>query len=178
MIKIALIDIDNTLWDFASMLYEKLKERNSFVLSPDMWTDWFFWRDFMSDEDFYAAIRGVHLEQDKYGVYPDARDFLRFLKGLNYHIIIASHRDRDTRGPTERWLDKHGLIYDELHLSYDKTVLFDKCSLIIDDSPFVLEKAKEKNIAAFGINHPWNRGNGFILFDSLSEIKGFIEHHI
>jgi len=39
------------------------------------------------------------------------------------------------QGPTERWLRKHELVFDELHLSFDKTVLFDKAAVVVDDAP-------------------------------------------
>ncbi|MEI7670862.1 MAG: hypothetical protein WCK00_01985 [Deltaproteobacteria bacterium] len=42
--------------------------------------------------------------------------FLSALKEHGFHIIIASHRMKETKQPTERWLAQHGLPYDELHL--------------------------------------------------------------
>ncbi len=36
----------------------------------------------------------------------------------------------------------NNLVYDEIHLSNDKSVLFNDLSAVVDDSPSVLDKAK------------------------------------
>ena len=101
---------------------------------------------------------------------------LRRSNGL-YHITIASHRSSDYRKQTEIWLEKHGLVYDELHLSYRKTQLFtDSINVVVDDSPQILEEAVNKGLMAMGLLFPWNRDyadNGFLLFNNLNEI---LEH--
>ena len=95
--KIAIIDIDNTLWDFATVLYERLCSRlGSIVPPPSEWHDWSFWKNFCGPETFYKTVREIHLEQDRFGIYPDAREFLQTLKSTGFQIIIASHRDLET----------------------------------------------------------------------------------
>lgn len=90
-----------------------------------------------------AAIDAVHRIQDSdlYQLYPESRGFLSSLRKHGYHIILASHRIPAMRPPTERWLAKHRLPYDELHLSLDKTVLFQKADVVVDDAPPALKKA-------------------------------------
>lgn len=174
MLKVAIVDIDNTLWDFASVLYDELIKINTSLPTPEDWHCWDFWKGYMHAHDFYQAIDRIHLRQDTFGVYPDAKDFLKELKSKGYKIIIASHRSKQSQLPTLNWLYKHNLFFDELHLSYDKTVLFNRCSVVIDDSPQILEKALKSNLIATGLEFAWNRNNGFRLFKSLSEIKDFI----
>lgn len=174
MPKIAVIDIDNTLWDFASVLYEEISGLNPNIPLPEKWICWDFWKNYLSPEDFYRAINKIHLRQDDFGVFSDAEDFLLELKEAKYRIIIASHREEESRIPTINWLVKHRLPFDELHLSYDKTVLLPCCSIVVDDSPHVLEKAKNLNILATGLEFAWNKNNGFKLFKSLSEIKEYL----
>ena len=110
--------------------------------------------------------------------YPEAKDFLINLKDNGYHITIASHRSPDYRKQTEKWLEKHGLVYDELHLSFHKTQLFtESTAVVVDDSPKVLEKAVENGVLAMGLLFPWNReyaDNGFMLFSNLNEILSHI----
>ncbi len=69
-------------------------------------------------------------------------------------------------------------IFDELHVSSDKTVLFDEtCHIVVDDSTHTLEKAAKKGIIATGLSFPWNRAyknNGVKLFKSLNEILNYI----
>ena len=178
--KKAVIDIDNTLCHFCDVLYERLKKINKSMPTPDHWIEWDFWENYCSKEEFICAIQEIQLNQDdeRHLPYPEAKDFLATLKEHNFHIIIASHRTPESIEQTHRWLVKHGLAFDEVHLSYDKTVLFDEnCHIVVDDSPHILEKATEKRIIATGLLFPWNKlysENGYILFNSLDEIMRFI----
>ncbi len=87
---------------------------------------------------------------------PQAQAFLSALKANDYHITIASHRSPNYRIQTEKWLEKHGLVYDELHLSFHKTQLFtESTDVVVDDSPaMVLEKAVDKGVRATGLLFP------------------------
>jgi hypothetical protein len=91
-----------------------------------------------------------------------------------YNITIASHRTPDSIEETRRWLVKHELVFDEVHLSYDKTVLIDdNCHAVVDDAPHILERATERGVTAAGLVFPWNRqhrNNGYKLFMNLDEI--------
>jgi len=95
--KIAIIDIDNTLWDFATVLYKRLYNKfGSIVPLHSEWHDWSFWKNFCDPETFYYTVKEIHLEQDRFGVYPDAREFLQEIKSMGFQIIITSHRDLET----------------------------------------------------------------------------------
>lgn len=178
--KRAVIDIDNTLWHFCDVLYERLKKVNKAMPSPDNWIEWDFWEEYCSKEDFLRAINEIHLNQDdeRHLPYPEARDFLAALKEHNFYIVIASHRAPESIGQTHRWLVKHDLTCDELHLSSNKTVLFDeKCHIVVDDAPFVLEEAVKSGVIASGLLFPWNKNNmnnGYRLFTSLNDVLRYI----
>ncbi len=177
--KIAIVDIDNTLWQFSDAFYLELKKINGNFPSPDQWTTYDIWEGHCSELEFVAAIEAIHRHQDsdRYQPYPEARRFLSSLKGQGFHVIIASHRVPATRQPTERWLARHGLPYDELHLSLDKTVLFPTADVVVDDAPPTLEKAIKSGALGAGLLFPWNRaylGNGFRLFPDLDEVLDYI----
>ena len=173
--KIAVIDIDNTLWDFATVLYEKLYNKlGSIVPFPSEWHNWHFWKEFCDAETFYKTVREIHLEQDRFGIYPDAREFLQTLKFMGFQIIIASHRDIKTHEPTLGWLQKHNLPFDRLHLSHDKTQLFSDCHVCVDDSPEILKTANEKGLLATGLEFPWNKEVDIKLHPNLKEILSFL----
>jgi phosphoglycolate phosphatase-like HAD superfamily hydrolase len=179
MKKTAIIDIDNTLWQFCDAFYLELKKINANFPTPDQWSRFNFYEGYCSDEEFFAAIRAVHVIQDSddYQPYPEARPFLSALREQGFNIIIASHRMQDTRQPTERWLARHKLPYDELHLSFDKTTLFGRAAVIVDDAPQTLEKATRSGVLAAGLLFPWNRayaGNGFGLFQDLNGVLEYI----
>jgi hypothetical protein len=178
--KRAIVDIDNTLWHFCDALYDEMRKISRNFPTPDSWTHWDLWEGYCSEADFYAAVNAIHLKQhsDSYLPYPEAKDFLIALKEHDYHITIASHRSPDYRQQTGQWLQIHGLVYDELHLSFNKTQLFDESiAVVVDDAPKVLEKAVEKGVIATGLLFPWNReytDNGFNLFNNLNDILNYI----
>jgi hypothetical protein len=180
MPKKAIVDIDNTLWHFCDALYDNLVALNGSFPSPDKWEHWDFWERYCSAQIFYGAVEAVHQNQDHetYLPYPDARNFLTALRENGYHVTIASHRSPEFRNQTEKWLEKHDLRYDELHLSFEKTRLFDKnTAIVVDDAPQTLEKAVEKGAFSAGLLFPWNRnhtGKGFALFNRLEEILDHI----
>ena len=165
-----IVDIDNTLWDFASVLYERMKKVKSTVILPSEWDDFDFWKSYMSARTFYSIIKSIHVDQERFIPFPDAQLFLTSLKELDIHIIIASHREKGTLTATVNWLKKNDLVFDEIHLSYDKTVLFDDCWAVVDDSPFTLEKAARAGITATGLKMPWNEKEEYPLFHNLPEV--------
>ena len=124
---------------------------------------------------FFSLIRDIHMDQHMFTPYPDAGSFLTSLKEIGFHIIIASHRMKETLDTTVRWLQTHNLVFDEVHLSYDKTVLFDKSWGIVDDSPFTLHKAKKAGIVGAGLAMPWNKREDYPLFGSLTEIPPYLK---
>ena len=180
MEKTAIIDIDNTLWQFCDAFYAELKKVNSEFPRVERWNTWDFFVPYCTEGQFLAAVDAVHIRQDsdEHRPYPEAKGFLASLKDQGYRIVIASHRRKEMQGPTERWLRKHGLEYDDLHLSFDKTVLFDRAAVVVDDAPQALEKAVAHKAIGAGLLFPWNRayaGNGFGLFQNLDEVMMYIK---
>jgi hypothetical protein len=68
----------------------------------------------------------------------------------------------------------HNLAYDEIHLSNDKSVLFNDLCAIVDDSPSVLDKAKAAGIIRVGLRCPWNEDIDHPLFDTLLEVLNYL----
>ncbi|OHE22756.1 MAG: hypothetical protein A2X92_01235 [Syntrophus sp. GWC2_56_31] len=177
--KTAIIDIDNTLWQFSDAFYQELKKINPDFPTPDHWTTYDIWEGYCSVEDFITAINAIHHHQDndQYQPYPESPRFLSSLKEHGFHVILASHRVPTTKQPTEQWLNRHGLHYDELHLSLNKTVLFANADVVVDDSPLTLEKAIDNGALGAGLLFPWNRAyvsNGFRLFQNLDDVLEYI----
>jgi hypothetical protein len=169
-----IVDIDNTLWDLAQVLYERMVRVNPALTPHHEWREFDFWKKYVSPGVFYRLIRDIHMDQDAFTPYPDAASFLSSLKEEGFHIIIASHREKETLDATTRWLRAHNLVFDEIHLSYDKTVLFDDCFGIIDDSPLTLGKARETGVLGAGLKMPWNEYENYPLFDNLTEVLRFV----
>lgn len=184
MPKTAIVDIDNTLWQFCDAFYMELAKINKDFPTPEHWTHWDIWEGYCTKQDFYSAVNTIHAKQDSanYLPYPEAKEFLSSLRGNGYHITIASHRSPDYREQTEKWLNRHRLVYDDIHLSFHKTQIFNSSTdVVVDDAPQVLEKAVENGAKATGLLFPWNRAysnNGFTLCHSLNEILSHILYGI
>ena len=180
MEKNAVVDIDNTLWHFCDALFERLRFINDNFPTPEYWDSWNFFEEYCTKNQFFAAISHIHFNQNSsaYQPYPEAKAFLSALRTAGYHITIASHRLPATRSQTEQWLKRHGLVYDALHLSFDKTVLFNMFTdVVVDDAPHILEKAVENGATGTGLLFPWNRqhsNNGYKLFDNLNDVLKLI----
>jgi hypothetical protein len=169
-----IVDIDNTLWDFGSVLFERIRSINPLIVPRSEWYTWDFWKPFLPARELYSIIRGIHTDQERFTPYPDAPLFLRTLKGAGFFIIIASHREKGTMDATERWLTKNALVFDEIHLSHDKTVLFDNCWAVVDDSPITLARAASLGIIRTGLRNPWNEREDHPLFESLPEVLAYL----
>ena len=72
-------------------------------------------------------------------------------------------------------MKKHRAARDEIHLSYDKSVLFPEIIELVDDSPMNLSKALEAGFLGTGLLFPWNEKSGFPLFKTLSEVLDYLD---
>jgi hypothetical protein len=170
-----IVDIDNTLWHFAPVLYEYLSEVSPGIPPVEEWGAWKFWERDMDTKTFYRVLRKVHMSQEQFTPYEEAPWFLASLRDRGFTVLIASHREKDSYGPTERWLRKWGLYFDELHVLNDKSKLFDGAFGVVDDSPITLAKASAMGMVATGLRFPWNEGLGYRLFDNLTQVLDYID---
>ncbi len=170
-----IVDIDNTLWDLGPVLHAGLKKYNADIPPPANWYQWDFWKGFVSEKILYSVLKNIHLKQDIFKPYPDAERFLSQLKQKGFYIIIASHREKGTFDATEKWLRMNNLQFDEVHLSYDKTVLFSQCWAVVDDSPLTLEKARAAGIVRVGLKNPWNENGEHPLFENLDQVMNYLQ---
>jgi len=170
-----IVDIDNTLWHLAPELWEELKKVNPEMPPPAEWDSRRSIERFMPIKEFFRVLKVIHMRQEIYPPFPDAEYFLRTLKERGFYIVIASHRSPDTYEPTVNWMKKYRLAHDEIHLSYDKSVLFPESIALVDDSPINLNKALEAGILGTGLLFPWNEKSGFPLFKTLSEVLGYLD---
>jgi hypothetical protein len=173
-----IVDIDNTLWALAPVLYERLREVSPDILPMDRWGAWEFWEKDMDKKVFYRVLREIHMAQEDFPPYSDAGQFLISLRERGFSIVIASHREQGAYGSTVRWLRKYGLVFDEVHVVNDKSQLFGGVFGIVDDSPITLEKAKKAGIVTTGLIFPWNEGLGYRLFGTLPEVLTYIDSEV
>ncbi len=181
---VVIVDVDNTLYDFANEILRAARTRGFGVLRTDF-NHWGAWDLHIPEKDWNEIVDEIHGNQSMYDPYEDARDLLTYLCD-KYYVIIASHRRKSMAVRLARWLKDRGLPYHEVCVFDDrsgetKDSLFNRkdicgrIKIIVDDSPKVLTAAKSAGIPAVGLREPWNDGNGFTLFSSLREIREFID---
>ena len=170
-----IVDIDNTLWDLAPVLWKHLKAVNPKMPEPSEWDDWDFWEGYVTMKELYQVLKNIHMRQDEYQPYPESKAFLEALRERGFYIVIASHREKKTYAATVKWLRQNELIFDEIHLSQDKSVLFPDSWGIVDDSPITLDKAARAGIIRAGLSNPWNINSAHPLFGDLLEVLNYID---
>jgi uncharacterized HAD superfamily protein len=157
MAKIAL-DIDSTLHDYWPLLDGIARERFGVALPYDQQRDWGITA--LERDQLIACVEETHSEENILGAepYPHAVETIERWHREGHWIHVTSHRHGRTRVATERWLDRIGLPYDDLHCSFDKVT---RCvelgiDVLVDDSPVNLQRASGRGIVAATIVHPWN----------------------
>ncbi len=180
MLKI-IIDIDDTLWDFISLFHKRMERSYPDVVIPTGWHELLFWMRHASPDtlpDAVSIMRGIHTDQDQFSPFPEAKYFLTSLKERGFHITIASHRDQEAADATMRWLMRNDLVFDDLHLSKDKTALFNDCWAVVDDFPMTLKKAHKAGIIGVGLKTLWNKEEDCLLFNDLLEILRYLDERL
>lgn len=153
------IDVDSTLHHYWDVLSEAAQKRFGIDLPYEEQFTWGITR--LKPEQLEVCIAESHCEKSifKSQPYAGAVDTINRWHEAGHFIHITTHRTPDAHEPTARWLEHHGLAYDELYCSDDKVA---RCveigiDLLIDDSPDNLRRAVDSGIAAATILHPWNR---------------------
>jgi uncharacterized HAD superfamily protein len=160
MKRVAIVDIDATLWALDPPWWDELKKIHPECPQPGTNGDWDFFLSHMTIEEALKAAKAVHMEQYKYKPFAHASAMVRFLRSEGWYVIIASHRHEDTCGATVRWLSQNNIPFDDLFIAEKgKETLFDKYEvmLFIDDSPKSIQKALDKGINCFTIKYSYNQ---------------------
>jgi beta-phosphoglucomutase-like phosphatase (HAD superfamily) len=157
MARIAL-DIDSTLHHYWDLLDSIARRRFGVELPYEEQRDWGITQ--LERAQLIECIEETHADENIVAAdpYPGAVEVVRDWHAAGHWIHVTSHRAVTTRAATERWLERIGMPYDDLHCSYDKV---SRCvelgiDVLVDDSPLNLTRAREAGIAAATIVHPWN----------------------
>ena len=176
--QIAIIDVDETLWQFYDAVYETGKNLG-FKLPPRCeCNEWNAPFKYDTKENVIKVFNDVHSRQSEYRPYVKSRSLLKFLR-TKYYVIIASHRLDIYKDELVKWLDKNKLECDEVMVSMDKTSLFNNpnVALVIDDRADTLIAAHNHGKIGIGLRKPWNEK--FIdeknLFNTLHDIEVFLK---
>ena len=182
LMPIAIIDVDNTLWDFATQLSLLFEKKRLAIPHWSKWGKWDFYKEYMPDKQFKELVATIHRNQRFHKPFKGASKLLSFLFKQNIIVYVISHRKQEFLEPLKQYLYKYDLPCDKITCSYNDKFSFigegEVCEWVIDDSPIVLERALElgiKNI--MGLRYPWNEylKNKVKLFDSMEEMNAYIQ---
>jgi len=169
----AMVDVDNTLFDFATPLYELFVKNNINIPPPENWNMWdYFYPEYMTKEIACKYFDIVHSHQMEYKPFDDARIFLENLI-KDRAVVIVSHRMPHQCAELRKWLNANDLPYDMVECSNDKTKMFNRAifDVVIDDCPSTLTAAYNAGIDCYGLEKPWNVGHEHgVLLPTLTDI--------
>jgi beta-phosphoglucomutase-like phosphatase (HAD superfamily) len=152
------IDIDSTLFHYWDVLEAVVRRRFGVALPYREQVTWEV--PGLRPEQLQAAVEETHNDEHILAAvpYPGAVETVRGWHDAGHYVHITSHRRAESRGATERWLERIGMPYDDLHCSHDKVSRARELGidLLIDDSPVNLSKALAAGMTAATLMHPWN----------------------
>ena len=152
------LDIDSTLHHYWDLLAELSQRRFGIALPYEEQRGWGI--DRLEPAQLKQLIDETHSDEniETAEPYPHAVETVTAWHDEGHWIHVTSHRATHTREATERWLERIGMPYDDLHCSYDKVTRCVELNIdvLIDDSPVNLENAREQGITGATIVHPWN----------------------
>lgn len=152
----AIIDVDGTLWDLHTPLNKLLSELYP-GFPPDLPTSWNYFLDYITKEQFYAAVDIVHKSQSEHSPFLGAAYLFSVLTDKNLEIVVASHRAYNTAHTLVEWLNKHDLYpYSTVYTGPDKTRFIRKGDIVIDDAPKTISHAFVEGACVYYLSWPWN----------------------
>lgn len=170
-----IIDVDSTLVDFQTPLYNEIKRSGIDVPPPYRWFEWDTPKKAVNNNKlFYNMVDNVHRRMDRYTPFPLVKELFDWLK-TRYFVVIATHRNAKHEESLRDWLHSHQLYSDAVHISHDKTVLLnDDVEFIFDDHPRTIGKANSMGIWTFSLWYPYNQGLASRTFDNVGHFLGYL----
>ena len=89
-------------------------------------------------------------------LFPGAKQALTVIH-RRYRIIIVTARRPHSRPQTLRWLERHGLPFDALYHTEEKTEIPETITAAIDDHPHHIQAYRSLDRQVFVMDQPWNR---------------------
>ena len=89
-------------------------------------------------------------------LFPGAKQALTLIH-RRYRVIIVTARRPHSRPQTLRWLERHGLPFDALYHTEEKTEIPETITAAIDDHPHHIQAYRALDRQVFVMDQPWNR---------------------
>ncbi len=152
------LDIDSTLHHYWDLLDRIAQERYGVSLPYSEQRGWGITQ--LEREQLIAVVEETHTDENIEAAepYEGAVEAVQRWHAAGHWIHVTSHRRTSCDPATRRWLESTGIPYDDLHCSFDKIT---RCvelniNLLVDDSPVNIRRARENDMLAATLIHPWN----------------------
>lgn len=159
------IDLDGVCYDFAASVREYLCNTVG-SHDPDMCGEpsrWEFYEDWGLDlpaflDAFHAGVdAGVVFTHGE--PYPNVAEAFARIKVNGHSIHIVTDRAMGEPGASEAataaWLNRHGLTFDSLTFTADKTAV--RLDVMVDDKPSNYEALDAAGVEVYMLTRAWNK---------------------
>lgn len=159
------IDLDGVCYDFAASVREYLcntARTHDFAACPDP-TRWEFYEDWGLDLPAFLDVFNSGVDAGVIFTHgnPHANvgEAFKVIKGAGHSIHIVTDRAVGKPGASEAatsaWLSSHGLPFDSLTFSADKTVV--NLDVMVDDKLSNYDALEAAGVDAYLLTRPWNQ---------------------
>lgn len=158
--KVIIVDVDSTMYDFLTPLYQKLRVIKPDVTHPMAVNTWGKYIEEVGSKEFYRIVNQIHEEIRLLEPFRGIKPLLDLFWCEGYTIVVATHRLPTLKQSLVEWLDHHQIHYDGIFCDTSKkTDLFnEETYLVIDDCPATIRTAIEKGIPVWTIRYNYNLG--------------------
>lgn len=159
------IDLDGVCYDFAASVREYLCQ-HARSHTPDACGDatrWEFYEDWgltlAEFLDVCHAGAGAGVIFTHGDPYPNVAEAFQRIRAAGHTIHVVTDRGFGEAGASEAatraWLDRHGLRFDSLTFSADKTVV--RLDVMVDDKPANYDALEAAGVDVYLLTRPWNK---------------------
>lgn len=139
--------------------------------------DWYYYRTAYTDQEFLDAF-AFGVDNGIIFTGPANDGFAEMIKAIKMHghsVHIVTDRSVGSPGNAQRntiaWLAQHGVPYDSITFSRDKTVV--KTDFFIDDKLENYDALREAGTACYLLNRPWNQTEDWDLRHRINALDEF-----
>lgn len=168
------LDCDGVIFDFTTSMCEYARKHGYLNVTPDKVQNYYFMnQDFGMSQDEAVKLFYKWVEDGNFAtqnMLPQAQELFKFLKELDFNIVLATHVPPQGQEDRLSCLKKHGLLYDAIQFTKDKrkAVLELEADIIVEDYHKHLEDCLiNTNATVAWVEYPWNK----------KWIDDFEEHH-
>lgn len=189
IIKTIAVDLDDTLNNFTETLQSAVFDyNNSYAFGEETFRGYLDrvrsgagdGSELLSTEYSFFRYR-IHQQcYDLAGARSDAVEFMQWLKGRGWRIVICTYRDlRRANECTGRWLRDNGIPFDHLFMAWNKIVFCRAWGIdyLVDDDVFNIVHGDRYDVAVFYplmAKHQGLQGHRARGFNHFDEVKQWI----